>query len=358
LFKTFDRYVLREVWQSWVAVTGVLLVILVSNQVARVISQAASNGFPRDAVLTLVGLSSLQNLTVLVPVGMLLAIVLALGRLYHESEMSAARACGIGPRQLYRPIVALALPLALALAWLTLDVAPRATARVQQLRAEALRDAEFGALEAGKFRTFGGRGVFYAGRVDADGTLADVFVQRQLEDRLEVTIARRARHATSADGGLQVITLQDGERYEGAPGARDFRLVRFAEYSIPVRVPDPATGKQRRRERPTGELLASALPGDRAELQWRLSLPLMVLVLTLLAVPLAALAPRQGRYGRVGYAILIYFVYTNLLSATQVWIEQERIDAGLGVWWVHALVVGLALWLLHRQSPLIGRGRA
>lgn len=358
MFKTFERYVLREVWQSWLAVTGVLLVILVSNQLARIVSQAAANGFPRDVVFTLIGLSSLQNLTVLVPVGMLLAIVLALGRLYHENEMAAARACGIGPARLYRPIGALAVPLALLLGWLTLDVAPRATARAQALRAEALRDAEFGDLEAGKFRTFGGRGVFYAGRVGEDGTLHDVFVQRQLDDRLEVAVAKRARHATSGDGRTQVVTLEDGERYDGTPGERAFRRVRFAAYSIPVQVPDPAAGKQKRRELSTAVLLASRAPGDRAELQWRLSLPLMVLTLALLAVPLAALAPRQGRYARLAYAILLYFLYTNLISAAQVWVERGRIPPAIGLWWVHLLVVALGAWLLHRQSPLFGARRA
>ena len=350
--KIFHRYVLREVAQSWIAVTGVLLVILVGNQLARILSQAADNGFPRGVVLQLIALSSLQNLTVLIPVGMLLAVVLALGRLYYESEMSAARACGFGPASLCLPIIALAVPVAALLAWLTLDVAPRSTARAQKVRADAMRDAEFGRLESGRFRTFGGHGVFYAGSVGPDGVLHDVFVERQLQDRLEVTVARRARHAFAPDGRMQVITLYEGERCEGLPGERGFRRVRFAEYAIPARLPDPAAGEPRHRDLPTARLLASADPGDRAELQWRLSLPLMVPVLALLAVPLAALAPRQGRYARIGYAILIYFLYANLLSTARVWIEKGQIDARVGVWWVHALVVALALWLLHRRSPL------
>ncbi len=353
LLKIFHRYVLREVAQSWLGVTGVLLVILVSNQLARVLSLAAANDYPRRVVLQLIALSSLQHLTVLIPVGMLLAIVLALGRLYHESEMSAARACGFGPERLYRPVFMLAVPLAGLLAWLTLDVAPRSAARVQALRAEAMRDAEFGRLEAGRFRTFGGRGVFYAGGIGPDGALHDVFVERQLQGRLEVTIAKRALHVLAADGRTQIVTLYDGERYEGVPGDRSFRRVHFAEYSIPARVPDPRAGEPRHRDLPTAQMMASTDPGDRAELQWRLSLPLMVPVLGLLAVPLAALVPRQGRYARVGYAILVYFLYANLLSTARVWVEKGQIDVRLGLWWVHLLVVALALWLLHRQSPLV-----
>jgi len=100
------------------------------------------------------------------------------------------------------------------------------------------------------------------------------------------------------------------------------------------------------------QLLASPDPQDVSELQWRISLPLMVLVLSLVAVPLSALRPREGRYARVAVAILVYFGYSNLISTARVWIEKGQIDPRLGVWWVHALVAIIGLYLLHRQSPL------
>jgi len=105
---TLDRYVLREVAQAWLAVTGVLLVVLVSNELAQILGMAAERGYPRAIILDLIGLTSIQNLTVLIPVAMLIGIVLALGRLYHESEMAAIRACGVRPARLLRPIAACA----------------------------------------------------------------------------------------------------------------------------------------------------------------------------------------------------------------------------------------------------------
>jgi hypothetical protein len=94
LFATIDRYVLREVATALAGVTVVLLAILVSYQLARILGVAAERGFPHDIVLALIGLTTLENLIVLVPISMLLATMLALGRLYHESEMAAVRACG------------------------------------------------------------------------------------------------------------------------------------------------------------------------------------------------------------------------------------------------------------------------
>lgn len=353
MFRTFDRYVLREVAVSWLAVTLVLLAILVSGQLAKILGLAAEHGFPRDIVFSLIGLTTLQNLVLLVPIGMLLAVMLALGRLYHESEMTAVRACGVGPARLYLPVYALALPLAAGLAWLTFEVGPAARNSAEELRGKAMRDAQFGNLEPGAFRTFAdGKAVFYAERIDSNGRLANVFVQRYVNERVEVATAAWAEQRVLDGGQTQLIVLHDGERVEGVPGQADFRRIRFVEHGIPVLVPEPGAGRDSPERKPTSALIGSAALPDIAELQQRISMPIMVLVLALVAVPLAALRPREGRYARVAIAILIYFVYSNLVSAMQIWIEKGRIAPIVGSWWVHLLVVAAGLLLLHRQSPL------
>ena len=146
MFATIDRYVLREVAMSLAGVTVVLLAILVSYQIARILGIAADRGFPHEIVIALIGLTTLENLMVLVPISMLLATMLALGRLYHESEMAAVKACGIGPERLYLPVYTLALPVAVGLAWLTFMVGPDARNGAEELRGRGMRDAEFGLL--------------------------------------------------------------------------------------------------------------------------------------------------------------------------------------------------------------------
>ena len=349
---TLDRYVLREAALSWLAVTAVLLVVLVSNTLAQVLGQAADRGYPRGVILTLIGLYSIQNLNLLIPIGLLLGIVLALGRLYHESEMAALRACGVGPGRLLRPVGLLALGVTALLAWLALAAAPRAFGQLEGIKREAIKAAEFGMLEPGKFHTFaGGTSVFYAESADADGTLRRVFLQRRDLDHVEVALAERARHLIEEGGAVHVLVLYDGERYDGAPGQPVLRRVRFREHGIPVRVGAPDAGPTRVEARPTLELARAADPASQAEFQWRLSLPLMALILAVLAVPLAELRPRQGRYARIGVVILVYFVYSNLLSAARIWIEKGWLAPSAGVWWTHALVLLLAAWLWWRQAP-------
>jgi len=347
--KILDRYILREVTLTWLAVTGVLLIILVTNQMTQVLGRAAEHHLPRQVVLALIGFSSLENLTVLVPVGLLLAIVLAFGRLYHESEMVAVHACGISVARLSVPLLALTSLLAVLLAWLSLDLAPGAAARVQELRSVASRDAEFGNLEPGRFHTFGSNAVFYAGGVDRDGTLRDVFVKRSSEERIEIAVASRARHVVSDGGMLHTLVLENGRRYEGVPGSAEFRITDFEEHGIPVRLPQ-ARLTSRLEMKSTSELLSSSRVEDQAELQWRLSMPVMAFVLTLLAVPLSRLRPRQGRYARIGLAILLYFAYSNLLSAAKIWVTRGVVPSAIGLWWVHALMIVLALAVLSRRA--------
>lgn len=351
--RILDRYILREVVLSWLLVTIVLMIILLTNQVAAVLERAADSQYPRAVVMKLIGLSSVQYLPVVVPIGLLLGVVLAFGRLYHESEMTAAQACGVGRRRLYTPIVLLALVVAAGLAWLSLDLAPRAAAHTYQLRDEALRSGRYSAVAPGQFRTFGGAGVvIYAQGAAPDGALENVFIKRARGDVVEVALAARARHEISPDGELHTITLYDGTRYEGIPGSPRFRIVRFAEQVIPVRIPELEEGKRRVEAVPTATLLQSDSLEERAELAWRIALPVMAIVLTLLAVPLSRLRPRQGRFARVWIAVLLYFLYSNLASAGRVWIERGTLPAWLGLWWVHAVVILVCFAILAGPSVL------
>lgn len=363
---------------------------------ARVLSQAAANDFPRDVVFMLIALTSAGYLTVIVPIGFFLAIVLALGRLYHESEMAALQACGVGPMGLFRPIGVLGVAIVACLVWLAFFAIPTASTRAQTIRTEALRDAQFGALEPGRFRTFGGGNVvFYAERVDDNGILynVNVFVDRTTErvvanqategaptdsnemvapkeasnvgaaapdeppasrtetvNKLEVWVASRAeqRGAGQAD---QTFVLYDGYRYEGVPGEGEFRIIRFSEGGIPIQLSSIAGGKLKAGAKPTAELLASSQRADVAELHWRISTPVSALVLMLLAVPLARLRPRQGRFGKIGIAILIYFFYSRLLVTGKTWIETEVMPTWAGLWWVHGLAIAVAVWMLLRENP-------
>src|SRR5580700_1063116 len=276
---TVQRYVLREIVQTWLAVTGVLVAILVSNQLSRVLGQAAENQYGRGVVLDLIALGAIMNLSVIVPVGLLLAVVLTLGRMYHDSEMAALQACGFAPVRLLAPLFCFAAVIAVGLAWLVFIQVPQADGQVQLLRQSALKEAQFGQLDAGRFRSFsGGDAVFYAERVDPEGILHNVFVQRESAGRIEVALADTATYSKAAPNGVHLVTLFNGRRYEGVPGQNDFRVIEFREHGIPLATPQDLRPSVDPDTKPSAALFGSDAPSDIAQLQYRTSEPLMALV--------------------------------------------------------------------------------
>ena len=360
--RIIQRYILREITQTWAVVTVVLLLILLAARFARYIGEAAAGELPPEAVFQLIGLTAVQYLTILVPVALFLAIILALGRLNADNEMSAMEACGAGLRDYIQPVLLLAFPVALVLAWLAFDLSPQAARYAAQVQAEAEQAATFGMIEAGRFRGFDrGRGVFYAREV-RDGELRDVFVRARGEaddEDTEIVITAKRAELVREETGARVLLLHDGYRYHGEPGEAAYQEIQFERHGMRYQ-PPPVELAHRRHTRPTLELWESQWVQDHAELHWRMAMPVSVLLLALLAIPLSRAAPRQGRSWGVLLGILVYLVYSNLLGVGQAWIERERMPLELGLWWVHALlgvVVILALARHYGLGWVLGYGR-
>jgi lipopolysaccharide export system permease protein len=146
------------------------------------------------------------------------------------------------------------------------------------------------------------------------------------------------------------FVLDDGRRYEGVPGQGKFLVIDFGEQRIPVRRKEEREFKAAAAGKSTLALLESSVLADRAELQWRISLPLSLIVLGLLAVPLSRSSPREGRYARLGIGLLIYIVYANMMSIASVWVQRGVISEWLGMWWVHGTVALVALLMLAMES--------
>lgn len=357
MLRILDRYIFREIASTWLAVTIVLLMILLTNQFARVLGEVAKGKLPKGAAMDVIGLSALQYMTVLVPVGLFLSIMLALGRLYRDSEMPAMMACRVGPSGVYRPLFWLTLPLVLGVAWLAIDVGPRALQTVERIGAEARREADLASIEPGRFTVFGpGRAVVYGERITADGFMEKVFLQRFVEDDsgepdiVEVVVAERGEQVESDDPDIRFLVLHNGRRYEGVPGTPQFRVVEFVEHGIPYRLPSLEPPDPEPREMPVSTLMRSANPLHRAELQWRIGVPLSTIILAIFAVPLSRSQPRSGRYGRLAIGLLVFIIYFNLLSAAKAWVEKGEVDPSLGLWWVHGLVLLAALSTLAFQN--------
>jgi lipopolysaccharide export system permease protein len=340
-----DRYLLAETLKTWLAVIVVLAAVMLGNTFSRFLSRTAGGEFDEALLLGIVGATSVSYLEVLIPISLLLGILLSLGRFYRDNEMAVISACGIGLAQLYRPFLLFAVVLALLTAWLSLWLGPLANLRASELRGEASFATNVAATGSGQFQTLaGGLGALYAEHVsDDESEMRNVFAWFKGRDGTKVIWAEQGFQRLDAATSEGDLLLVNGTRYEGSAGENAYHITRFRQHGLhlPIRRDDRDL---RRDSKTTQMLLDSDSPRDKAELQRRLSLPIMVLVLMLLAVPLAKVSPRQGRYGRLVIGILCYLVYSNLLTATGVWIAAGQVPMLIGTWWVHVAALLLIAW--------------
>jgi lipopolysaccharide export system permease protein len=230
--------------------------------------------------------------------------------------------------------------------------------QVTRIAQETRARSDLRVMEAGRFVSFGqADAVVYAEAVGTDGHLRNVFVQRRAGANVEVVVAAEAWQRETADPNLKMLVFRQGRRYEGRPGSPEFKIVEFTEHGIPFSLPQTVTLEKEPASRPLVELIGTGDRADVAEIQWRVSVPLMAMVLAFLAVPLARSSPRQGRYAGLGAAVLIYVCYANLLGAAKVWLERGRVPPWIGLWWVHAIFLIAAAILLVVRFGVIGRSR-
>jgi len=344
------RYVIREIAQTFAAVLVVLILIFTAHRFVRYLADAAAGKISAELILELVTLKLLASLALLLPVALYVAVLLALGRLHQDSEVIAMGAGGIGLGPIAQSVLWLAGGLGVVVMALTLYISPQ----VAQLQAEAVararEESEITDLFPGRFKALrDGQQIIYVEEVAADGrAMYGVFVQMNRHGRHDVLVAERARQSIEGPTGHRYIVLEDGHRYTGAPGDRDFVITRFERHAVLVELGSAQPEVRRRETLPTLELISSDDPRLKAELHWRLALPLTVVLLALLAVPLSRTSPRQGKYAKLFTAFLVYFAYSNALGVGQNFIERGEVPSFVGLWPVHLLMTaGVTLALAH-----------
>jgi lipopolysaccharide export system permease protein len=346
-----ERYLLKEVLQTLLAVTGVLSLIYVSNRFVRFLTEADAGALPAGMVVELLSLQSLNAMVLLLPLALYLSIILAFGRLYKDSEMTALAACGVGPGRMLRNILGVGLLFAVLVAGVSLYAGPWAEERSYQLMDRAKSASDISTITPGSFResTTGDLIVYIEGLAPDRRTMNDVFIQSEKKGRQTIITAPSAYQRTDPKTGDRFIVLVNGYRYEGVPGNADFKVVQYKEHAVRIEEKAVAPATRQLAAVPTQTLWQSTEPGAGAEIQWRIAMPVSAVLLALLAVPLSRSNPRQGRYAKLFAGILIYVVYNNLLGVARAWLERGVVPAWVGLWWVHGLLLlGVAALLLQQ----------
>ena len=352
------RYIAKEVYSTLLASTVVLLLLVTSNQVVHYLTQAAAGVMPLYTVLHIVSLQMPLLLGLLLPLGLYLGILMTYSRLYSDREMIVLFSCGLSKAQLISMTLIFSALLAVIVGVLTLWFQPTMESYKQKILLDAATASPLERITPDQFFPLKEGGlVLYAQGLSRDHRrLQDIFVARKSNQTTDAS--SQAWDIVVANNGHQMIdpttrdrflVLEDGARYVGIPGAADFQIVQYKNYGVRIQK-NAIPASNRPDTMRTIDLWKNqhGHPKLHAELQWRLALPISVLILSLLAVSLSQVDPRQGRYGQLLPAFLLYILYVDLLFVSRAWLQRDQISSGMGLWWVHALMLCIALLLLAR----------
>ncbi len=343
-------YVIKEVIRTFAGVFTVLFLIILSTQLLRSLSAVAEGKIALDFLFTLIFLKNIESLVLIIPLTLFFSILLALSRLYKDSEMVALSACGIGPGSLLKSISIIIFSFIFLEIGLSMVLAPWASNKMQHAEESFKAEADIELITPGQFNVAdNGLRVLYTEEMPAPSKLKNVFLHVDNGDTSSVMASDQANIVTDNRQGARYIVFQNGNRYDGSPGALDYRYIRFKDYGVLLEGKALANIVLDRSSVPTIELFHSDKLNYIAELQWRISQVMMMIILAIIAVPLSKSAPRQGRYAKMAIAILLYILYSNLLVVAMNWVRKGTVDPLIGSWWVHVIFFILFLVLFFRQ---------
>jgi lipopolysaccharide export system permease protein len=358
------RYLSREILVTMLAVSSILLLIVMSGRFARYLAEATTGRISVDVLFTLIGYRMPEFLILILPLGLFIAILLAYGRIYIESEMVVLSACGMSQRQLVIYTLIPAVIISAVVAAFSLWLGPLGAQKTETLLLEQRQRSEFDALQEGRFQSLGkGQAITYIESLSNNRKrLNHVFVAQADNDpsreNLVVIIAESGEQILHPDYDQRYLILHQGKRYEGRPGSSSYAVMSFDTYGQYLPPVDPAlTLASKTDAMPTAQLMLAEDRESRVTLQWRFAFPLLVVIVALLAVPLSRTNPRQGRYLKMLPAILIYLVYLGALIGIRSAMDTGQWPILPGLWAVHLVFFALALLLINWHRFQLWRQR-
>lgn len=354
------RYLVRETVKSQLAILFILLMIFFCQKLIRILGATVNGDLPANLVLTLLGLGVSQVIQLILPLSLFLAILLAFGRLYMESEVTAMFACGMSRATLLQAAATLMLLTAAVAAINVIWLTPWSARYQDQVVQNARENPGAATLAAGKFQPSpDGNLVLFIERASGNNFNNVFIAQLRAKGNTSpsVLLADRGTIQQRADGA-QMITLNKGTRFEGTAMLRNFRITDFTQYKTVIGFREAATDPNDAAKADFHRLYENrANPAFAAELHWRLTLVFSVFVMGLMVVPLSATDARQRRMATMLPSVLLYLIFFLLQSSLKTNGERGKLDPAVAMWLVNLayslLAIGLNVW----GSVALGRLR-
>ncbi len=318
---------------TFLAVTTVLLMIIISGRLIKTMAYAAAGEMSMQVVLMALLLRLPSFLQIIIPMSLFIAVLIGYGRMYAESEMTVLTATGFSDRRLLGYTMVPGVFFMVLVGFCSLWLSPYGSDTAEELFVEESKKTEFELLTPGRFQSMSrGDRVTYTESLSSDKKqMRNVFIA----DGDSLIVAESGTQHVSPTSGSRYLELHEGRRYDLTPGSAELKVLDFDHYGVKIAEESPERKRIRKDAIPTKELFGQTDPKLRAQLHWRLSFIAMVPVVILLAFPLAKVNPRQGRFAKMFPALILFIVYVSLIAGLTGSVESGKLSPWVGFWAVH-----------------------
>ena len=361
MLKILDRYMIKEVGPPFALAVGVLTFFLVIDRVYQLTDLVITKSVPFHMVLGLLIFMLPGVLALTVPMALLVAVLLAGGRLAGDLEIASLKASGVSPLRIFAPFVGLAVVVSAAVAVLTLLLAPAASGAFQNQLFRILQTKATTGIKERTFSASFNQMVMYVDDISASQVgLRGLLVSDERDPKLSrIIVAREGRLFSDAKTRRVTMRFIDGTISETDAGdARRFRLTGFTLYDLNLPLDNPQRAAERI-EKPEKEMSLRALRESIAdlkrqgqivtplqvELHKRFSLPVAALVFVLVSFPLGIRTHRGGRTLALASSLAIVVAYYVMHTFLENMALRGSLPVGVAMWLPNAIfgMAGLVL---------------
>jgi len=355
LFKIFkfqntiiSRYLLSNLIVFFLAITFIIILIVFGNQFVLTVQESISFGIPIKELMPLVGFNMLRDIPIILTLSLFLSIIITISQLYKNSEAVVMNSIGLGDRSfmnLIKPIVFFAF---IIIFYLTIFAVPWAKQQKSYAEDETVNASEFSFITEGKFESFkNGDIVFYASEsklndIAGEQNMEEIFIYALDDDSPVIVLASEAKKYTDTKNDSIYLRLKNGTRYEGLPGNENINILNFEKYDLEIVSGDiqkSISNFSEIEEKNTIDLLREGGLKANAEIQWRVSQPISVLILSIFGIFLGKSSPRTGKGINLIIGVVIFMLYNNALLVAKSAIESGELSPLIGMWSIHLLLL-------------------
>ena len=333
------RYFSREILQTTIAVSLILLLVILSGRFIQFLEKAAIGELSIELLLTMILWRVPSSLELIIPLALTLSVLIVLGRMNQGLELTILRAAGYSDQRIFSIILAPASVVAVLVGWLSLVLSPEVARELDHQVIAKENLTVFETVVPGRFQMGrSGRLIYAEGISDDKQSLTNVFIVETSQEKNKQILLTGKIARQELNDGDKYLVLFDGYRHIGTVSRLDWEISKFDRYLIRLKSggenrPDSLDTKS------TEALLKSGKPAELAIASWRMSLPIVCLLMVPWAFLMSKGSPRQSRFIWVIPIILIQFGYITALSFAQKAVTSGQWMPYPGLLWVHIAVI-------------------